>query len=162
MGKFFTAAVVAALTGLSGVAHASEGGEPLPEVHWSWNGIFGTFDRAERTGGVGCLLAAVGISVLALAPSVPMAVGATLLQGVGIGLLTSHLAPVFVRSTPKSHLTRLQSLLSLVQTVPLIVSMNLLATLDVRHALILAAATTALAGLMLLRAYLPKSISKVG
>ncbi|WUJ73577.1 MFS transporter [Kribbella soli] len=123
---------------------------------------FGTFDRAERTGGVGCLLAAVGISVLALAPSVPMAVGATLLQGVGIGLFTSHLAPVFIRSTPTSHLTRLQSLLSLVQTVPLIVSMNLLATLDVRHALILAAATTALAGLMLLRAYLPKSISKVG
>ncbi|HVR69040.1 MAG TPA: cytochrome c1 [Verrucomicrobiae bacterium] len=46
MRKFFTAAVVAALTGLSGVAQASEGGEALPEVHWSWNGIFGTFDRA--------------------------------------------------------------------------------------------------------------------
>ena len=46
MRKFLAAAVVAALTGLSGVAQASEGGEPLPEVHWSWNGIFGTFDRA--------------------------------------------------------------------------------------------------------------------
>ena len=46
MRKFFTAAVVAALTGLSGAAQASEGGEALPEVHWSWNGIFGTFDRA--------------------------------------------------------------------------------------------------------------------
>ncbi|HEY3507544.1 MAG TPA: hypothetical protein VGL36_00235, partial [Kribbella sp.] len=86
-----------------------------------------------------------------LAPSVPLAVSATLLQGLGVGLFTSHLAPVFVRSTPKSHLTRLQSLLSLVQTLPLIASTNLLATLDVHHALPLAAAATALAGLMLLR-----------
>jgi ubiquinol-cytochrome c reductase cytochrome c1 subunit len=47
MRKFITATFVAALTGLSGVAQASEGGEPLPEVHWSWSGIFGTFDRAQ-------------------------------------------------------------------------------------------------------------------
>jgi ubiquinol-cytochrome c reductase cytochrome c1 subunit len=46
MRKFITATVVAALTGLGGVAHASEGVE-LPEVHWSWGGIFGTFDRAQ-------------------------------------------------------------------------------------------------------------------
>lgn len=123
---------------------------------------FGTFARAGLTGGVGCLLAALGIAGLTLAPSVPLAVGATLVEGVGVGLFTSHLAPVFVRSTPRSHLTRLQSLLSLVQTVPLIASTNLLATLDVHHALTLAAAATAVAGLLLLRDYLPKSISKVG
>ncbi|HEY3514852.1 MAG TPA: MFS transporter, partial [Kribbella sp.] len=73
---------------------------------------FGSFTRAGLVGGSGCLLAAAGISGLALAPSVPLAVSATLLQGLGVGLFTSHLAPVFVRSTPKSHLTRLQSLLS--------------------------------------------------
>ncbi|MFD7152986.1 MFS transporter [Kribbella sp. NPDC059898] len=112
---------------------------------------FGTFARAGLAGGIGCLLAAAGISTLTLAPSVPLAVAATLLQGLGVGLFTSHLAPVFVRSTPKSHLTRLQSLLSLVQTLPLIASTNLLATLDVHHALPLAATATALAGLMLLR-----------
>jgi hypothetical protein len=123
---------------------------------------YGTFDRAGLTGGLGCLLAAFGISGLTLAPSVPAAVGATLVQGVGVGLFTSHLAPVFVRRTPRSYLTRLQSLLSLVQTVPLIVSTNLLATLDVHRALALAAAATALAGLVLIRDYLPKSISKVG
>ncbi|WP_371405808.1 MFS transporter [Kribbella sp. NBC_00662] len=122
----------------------------------------GTFARAGLTGGIGCLLAALGIAGLTLAPSVPLAVGATLVEGVGVGLFTSHLAPVFVRSTPRSHRTRLQSLLSLVQTVPLIVSTNLLATLDVHHALTLAAAATAVAGLLLLRDYLPKSISKVG
>ncbi|WP_329004292.1 MFS transporter [Kribbella sp. NBC_00709] len=124
---------------------------------------YGTFDRSGLTGGLGCLVAALGISGLTLAPSVPWAVGATLAQGLGVGLFTSHLAPVFVRSTPRSHLTRLQSLLSLVQTVPLIASTNLLATLDVHHALALAAAATALAGVTLLRGdYLPKSISKVG
>ncbi|MFD3404260.1 MFS transporter [Kribbella sp. NPDC058693] len=123
---------------------------------------FGTFDRAGLAGGVGCLLAAVAILGLVLAPSAASAVGATVVQGVGVGLFTSHLAPVFVRSTPRSHLTRLQSLLSLVQTVPLIVSTNLLAALGIHHALMLAAAATALAGLLLLRDYLPKSISKVG
>jgi len=85
-----------------------------------------------------------------------------MIVGLGIGLFTSHLAPLFVRSTPASHLTRLQSLLSLAQTVPLIGSTNLLATLPVRHALALAAATTALAGVGLLRGYRVNSISKVG
>ena len=47
MRKLFTATVVAALTGLCGVAQAAEGGEPLPEVNWSWSGIFGTFDLAS-------------------------------------------------------------------------------------------------------------------
>ncbi|RZT12858.1 MFS transporter [Kribbella sp. VKM Ac-2569] len=112
---------------------------------------FGTFTRAELTGGLGCLLAALGIAALALAPSVPTAIGATLAQGIGIGLFTSHLAPLFVRSTPRSHLTRLQSLLSLAQTVPLIASTNLLATLTIHQALTLAATATALAGLILLK-----------
>ncbi|WP_410786530.1 MFS transporter [Kribbella sp. C-35] len=112
---------------------------------------FGTFTRAELTGGLGCLLAALGIAALALAPSVPAAIGATLTQGVGIGLFTSHLAPLFTRSTPRSHLTRLQSLLSLAQTVPLIASTNLLASLKIHQALTLTATTTALAGLILLK-----------
>ncbi|GAA1548257.1 MFS transporter [Kribbella hippodromi] len=112
---------------------------------------FGTYARAGLVGGLGCVVAATGIAVLAIAPSVPTAVGATLVQGVGVGLFTSHLAPVFVRSTPRSHLTRLQSLLSLAQTIPLLASTNVLATLQVRHALALAAAATALAGIALVR-----------
>jgi ubiquinol-cytochrome c reductase cytochrome c1 subunit len=47
MRKVLTAALVAALTGVSAPSQASEGGESLPEVHWSWDGIFGTFDRAQ-------------------------------------------------------------------------------------------------------------------
>ncbi|MGW7686558.1 MFS transporter [Kribbella sp. NPDC054772] len=126
---------------------------------------FGTFDRPGVAGGLGCVLAAAGIGALTLAPSIPFAVTATVVQGLGVGLFTSHLAPVFVRGTPRSHLTRLQSLLSLAQTVPLIASTNLLATLDIHHALTLAAGATALAGLSLLRLdrnYLGNSMSKVG
>jgi ubiquinol-cytochrome c reductase cytochrome c1 subunit len=47
MRKLLTATVVVALAGLSGIAQASEGGEALPEVPWSWSSIFGTFDRAQ-------------------------------------------------------------------------------------------------------------------
>ncbi|MEU4190265.1 MFS transporter [Kribbella sp. NPDC026611] len=61
---------------------------------------FGTFERAGLAAGVGCLLAATGIAGLAFVPSA--AVGATVVQGLGVGLFTSHLAPVFVRSTPRS------------------------------------------------------------
>jgi hypothetical protein len=111
----------------------------------------GTFGRPGLAGGIGCLLAASGITGLALAPSVVTAVGATFVQGLGVGFFTSQLAPVFVRSTPRSHLTRLQSLLSLAQTIPLIGSTNLLASLDVRHALVLSAAAIAVAGFALVR-----------
>lgn len=111
----------------------------------------GTFERAGLAGGLGCLLAATGMTGLALAPSVVMAVSATFVQGLGVGLFTSHVAPLFIRSTPRSHLTRLQSLLSLAQTIPLIASTNLLASLAVPHALALSATATALAGLTLLR-----------
>ncbi|MEV5960368.1 MFS transporter [Kribbella sp. NPDC051952] len=111
---------------------------------------YGTFHQAGRAAGLGCLLAALAMTGLALAPSVAIAVAATLIQGLGIGLFTSHVAPVFIRSTPRSHLTRLQSLLSLAQTVPLIASTNLLASLPIRQALALSATTTALAALALL------------
>jgi MFS family permease len=112
---------------------------------------FGTFARAGLAGGAGCLAASIGIAGLAVAPSVPVAIGAAAVLGIGVGFFTSHLAPVFVRHAPRSHLTRLQSLLSFAQTVPLIASTNALATLKVHHALAVAAGATALAALALLR-----------
>jgi hypothetical protein len=123
----------------------------------------GTYRRPGHAAALGCLLAAVGITGLAIAPSV----AATVVQGLGVGLFTSHLAPVFVRSTPRSHLTRLQSLLSLVQTVPLIASTNLLASLNLTHALTLSATATTCAAVPLLRlepahVYFGNSSSKEG
>jgi MFS family permease len=111
----------------------------------------GTSQRPGLVGGLGCLLAAGGITSLALSPAVWIAAAAALVQGIGIGLFTSHLAPLFVQGAPRSHLTRLQSLLTLAQTIPLIASTNLLAALDIRASLTLSAAATAIAGLALLR-----------
>ncbi|MEV0282744.1 MFS transporter [Kribbella sp. NPDC050820] len=111
----------------------------------------GTSTRPNLTAGLGCLLGAAGITALTLSPSPWLATAAALLQGLGVGLFTSHLAPVFVRATPRTHLTRLQSLPSLAQTIPLIPSTNLLAALNIHQALTLCATTTALAGLTLTR-----------
>jgi len=114
---------------------------------------WGTFARPGASAAFGCLLAAAGITGLALSSTAYAALLAGAVQGVGVGLFTSHLAPLFVASTPRSHLTRLQSLLSLAQTLPLIVSMNLLggvASAGPRFAVLTCAAGTALAGAALL------------
>jgi len=86
----------------------------------------GTFPLLGRAAAAGCLVAAVGLGGLAVAPSVVLAVCFAFVQGIGVGLFGSHLSPLFVASTPPSHLSRLQSLLVFVQTLPLIVSNNLL------------------------------------
>lgn len=113
----------------------------------------GGFALPGTAAAFGCMVAAVGITGLALSPNGYSAALSGLVQGVGVGLFTSHLAPLFVASTPRSHLTRLQSLLSLAQTVPLVASMNLLggvATAGPRVAVLTCAAGTALAGATLL------------
>ncbi|TWD80317.1 MFS transporter [Kribbella amoyensis] len=112
---------------------------------------FGTFRRPGFTAAVGCVVAALGIAGLAFVPW--LAVPAAFVQGFGVGLFTSHLQPLFVAATPASHLTRLQSILSLAQTIPLLLTTNLLGVLaghSVPLALTVCAAATALAGLLLL------------
>lgn len=114
---------------------------------------WGTWRRPGVVVAAGPLVAAAGMGWLAIAPTVPAAVVGTLVQGVGIGLFTSHLAPMFFAGTPRTHLTRLQSILALVQTVPLLGSMNLvggLAGSSCRLAVLACAAGTALAGTLLL------------
>jgi MFS family permease len=86
----------------------------------------GTLTPLGRAAAAGCLVAALGIGGLSVSPSAVVAMVFAFVQGVGVGLFTSHLSPLFVASTPRSHLSRLQSLLALVQTLPLIVSNNLL------------------------------------
>ena len=46
MRKSFVAALAASVLGLSIVAHAAENAAEPPEVDWSFDGIFGTYDRA--------------------------------------------------------------------------------------------------------------------
>nr|WP_133798160.1 MFS transporter [Kribbella sp. VKM Ac-2527] len=112
---------------------------------------FGTFARPALAA-VGCFVAALGITALAFAPSVALAAAAAFLQGIGVALFTSHLNPLFVAATPPTQLTRLQSVLALSQTIPLLITTPLLSTLathSIPLALTTAAATTAAAGLLL-------------
>src|SRR3546814_2873567 len=46
MRKSFVAALAASVLGLSVAAHAAETAPEPPEVDWSFDGIFGTYDRA--------------------------------------------------------------------------------------------------------------------
>lgn len=114
---------------------------------------YGSLRRPGQVAGVGSLVAAVGIAGLAVAPTAGTGTMCAAVQGIGIGLFTSHLAPLFVASTPRSHLARLQSILLLVQTVPLLVSMNLLGVVAVsgaRRAVLVCALGTGCAGVTLL------------
>jgi len=51
MKKNLFAAAFAAAVACSGAAHASSAAAPLPEVAWSFDGLFGTFDRAQMQRG---------------------------------------------------------------------------------------------------------------
>lgn len=74
----------------------------------------------------GLVVAAGGQLVLALAPGPAWAGSGALLIGIGSGVFVSHWSPVLLGAAPRSHLARVQAMLSLVQSVALLVSNNIL------------------------------------
>ncbi|MFC0624750.1 MFS transporter [Kribbella deserti] len=92
----------------------------------------GTFRRAGLVTGLAPLVIAVGTAGLAVAGRPPAAMATAFVLGSGIGLFTAHMGPLFVTATPRSHLIRLQSLLGLVQTLPLLVANSLIGALSAR------------------------------
>jgi hypothetical protein len=74
----------------------------------------------------GLLIAAGAVAALAVAPGVPAAIGAALLAGTGTGLFSAHVAPLVLGAAPATHLARIQAVLVLVQSVPLLVTNNVL------------------------------------
>lgn len=81
----------------------------------------------------GLLITALGQTTLAVAPTIPSAGIGAIAMGVGTGLFISHLSPVMLGAAPRSHLARVQALLSLVQSVALAVTNNILG--DIAHGL---------------------------
>lgn len=92
----------------------------------------GSFRRAGLVTGIAPLVIAAGMAALAFAPTPAIAVTAAFGQGTGIGLFTAHMGPLFLAATPRSHLIRLQSLLGLVQTLPLLLANNLIGAASAR------------------------------
>ena len=84
-----------------------------------------TSRRPGMASAAGLCLAGVATASLAVSSTVLMSSIAGMTVGVGNGLFGAHLGPLFLASTPQSHLARVQAVLALVQALPLIVTLNL-------------------------------------
>jgi MFS family permease len=83
----------------------------------------------RRIGVGACLglgLSALGIAALAAAPAPAWAVVAAVAVGAGSGMFACHLGPLFLAGAPDTHLSRIQSLLTLVQSAALVAANNVL------------------------------------
>ncbi|WP_299538416.1 MFS transporter [uncultured Streptomyces sp.] len=74
-------------------------------------------------------LSGLGVLGLALAPGTAAATAAAVVVGVGNGMFAAHIAPLLLTATPQSHLSRVQAVLVLVQSLALLVMNNLLGAL---------------------------------
>ncbi|MER8186100.1 MFS transporter [Kitasatospora sp. NPDC094015] len=103
----------------------------------------GPMRRVGVGASLGLGLAALGIAGLAAAPAAGAAVAAAVVAGAGSGMFACHLGPLVLVGAPDTHLSRVQSLLSLVQSLALVVANNVLGWLasaaDARSAVVLCA-----------------------
>ncbi|MFE4514585.1 MFS transporter [Kitasatospora sp. NPDC056783] len=122
----------------------------------------GALPRAGMGAAAGLCTASVGTALLALATGPVVAVAGGTVTGLGSGLFACHLGPLVLNGAPPTHLSRVQALLTLVQSVALVLSNALLGLLaDAAGAALptllcalatAAAGLTALAGRVLRRA----------
>ncbi|TLQ45128.1 MFS transporter [Streptomyces marianii] len=75
---------------------------------------------------LGLALAAVGLAGLAAAPATAAAIAAAVVVGAGSGMFACHMGPLVLAGAPGTHLSRVQSLLTLVQSLALVVANNVL------------------------------------
>ncbi|MFJ4185488.1 MFS transporter [Kitasatospora sp. NPDC089509] len=99
---------------------------------------------------LGLVLAAVGLVGLAAAPAPAAAIAAAGVVGAGSGMFACHIGPLVLAGAPDTHLSRVQSLLTLVQSLALVVANNVLGWLanaaGARRAIVLCAVLGCAAG----------------
>jgi hypothetical protein len=105
----------------------------------------GPLGRPGLLAAVGLMLAGLGVLGLAFAPGVAAAVGAGFVIGLGNGLFSSHIGPLIMTVTPGTHLSRMQALLTLVQSLPLLFMNNVLGNLAGLSGITVAVAVSACA-----------------
>ncbi|MFH9349196.1 MFS transporter [Kitasatospora sp. NPDC017646] len=86
----------------------------------------GGLPRAGVGAATGLCTASTGIALLALSAGPAGAVAGSTVTGVGSGLFACHLGPLVLAGAPASHLSRIQALLTLVQSLALVLSTGLL------------------------------------
>ncbi|MFJ9839173.1 MFS transporter [Kitasatospora sp. NPDC101155] len=89
----------------------------------------GALPRAGVGAAAGLCTASVGIALLALSPGPAVAVAGGTVTGLGSGLFACHLGPLVLGGAPASHLSRVQALLTLVQSLALVLANGLLGLL---------------------------------
>ena len=75
---------------------------------------------------LGLSITVLSLELLAAAVVPGLAIGAGALLGAGIALFTSHTAPLILGDAPKTHLSRVQAVLSVVQSATLVATTPLL------------------------------------
>ncbi|MFF7635891.1 MFS transporter [Kitasatospora sp. NPDC008050] len=99
---------------------------------------------------LGLAVAAVGLAGLAAAPAPAAAIAAAVVIGAGSGMFACHVGPLVLAGAPDTHLSRVQSLLTLVQSLALVVANNVLGWLantdGARSAIVLCAVLGSVAG----------------
>ncbi len=88
-----------------------------------------TWRGAQRPGlgaAAGLALTSIGQLLVAVVDPAAPAVACAVLIGLGSGTFVANLAPVLLGTAPRTHLARVQSLLSLVQSAALLITNNIL------------------------------------
>jgi MFS family permease len=110
----------------------------------------GTSRRPGIALAAGVLLAGMGTGFLAVAGSPALACAATALTGTGTGIFGTHVSPLVLAATPEPYLSRVQAVLTMCQTLPLVIGLNLdgllVSGLGVRGALLISAAIVCATG----------------
>jgi MFS family permease len=98
---------------------------------------------------LGLAIAVLGLAGLAAAPTPAAAVAAAVVVGAGTGVFACHASPLVLAGAPDTHLSRVQSLVALVQSTALVLANNVLGWLataaGARSALVLCAGLGCLA-----------------
>ncbi|MGC5031419.1 MFS transporter [Micromonospora sp. DT229] len=88
--------------------------------------VRGALPDPGRVSGAALLVAAGGVVTLAAAGSLPVSVAAGMVIGVGSGGFATHVGPLILAVAPDTHVSRVQSVLVLVQSLPLLLTLNVL------------------------------------
>jgi len=78
--------------------------------------------RAGLAAAGGMTLAGAGVAAAALAPSPTILLALTFIAGLGTGLFATHVGPLFISAVPPEYMARAQSVLILIQSLPLLLA----------------------------------------
>ena len=90
----------------------------------------GAVPRPGLAAAGGLALAATAVLGLAFAHTTVAAIATAAVVGLGSGLFSTHVGPLILGGTPSTHLARVQSVLVLAQSLPLLLTNNVLGSLN--------------------------------